>query len=202
MSQLLKKSGTQNSFHLISQHHFQFHKFTVLPSAFLIMFPLLCFSSSLMRNRCETWDCSARRGDREGILSVLINTQRMGVKRMGPGSLQHIPVTEQGPMGTNWNWGSFVRTEKNFFTVKVTERNSLPREAVESPLEMLKTCLGASLCNMLQATCFSKWVGLDDLQRSFPTVMIMWFYVQWRYTHTHTYIYIFMNRNRWWSLLV
>ena len=67
-----------------------------------------------------------------------------------------------------------TNVRKSFFTVKVTEHwTRLPREAVESPLEMLKTCLGASLCNMLQATCFSKWVGLDDLQRSFPTVMIM-----------------------------
>ena len=50
---------------------------------------------------------------------------------------------------------------KNFFTVRMTEHwNRLPREAVESPsMEILKTHLGAYLCNLLQQTCFSR--GLD-----------------------------------------
>lgn len=40
--------------------------------------------------------------------------------------------------------------QKNFFTVRVTERrNRLPREVVESPMEILKTHLDAYLCDLL-----------------------------------------------------
>jgi len=39
---------------------------------------------------------------------------------------------------------------KNFFTLRVTEHwNRLPREAVESPLEILKPCLDKVLCGLL-----------------------------------------------------
>lgn len=30
-----------------------------------------------------------------------------------------------------------------------------------------------SQCNLFQGTCFSRWVGLDDLRRSIPTPMIL-----------------------------
>ena len=39
---------------------------------------------------------------------------------------------------------------KNFSTLRVTEHwKRLPREVVESPLEILKTCLDALLCHLL-----------------------------------------------------
>ena len=39
---------------------------------------------------------------------------------------------------------------KNFFTVRVMEHwNRLPREVVESPVEILKTYLDTDLCNLL-----------------------------------------------------
>ena len=39
---------------------------------------------------------------------------------------------------------------KNFFTVRVTEHwNRLPREVVESPVEILRTCLDTYLCSLL-----------------------------------------------------
>ena len=61
---------------------------------------------------------------------------------------------------------------KNFFMVRVTEHwNRLPREVVESPLEIFKTCLDAMLCNMLS----EQGVRLDDLWRSLPTSTILWF---------------------------
>ncbi|GAB0204226.1 hypothetical protein GRJ2_002888200 [Grus japonensis] len=43
-----------------------------------------------------------------------------------------------------------LNMQKNFFIVRVTEHcNKLPREAVESPLEIFKTLLDAILCNLL-----------------------------------------------------
>ena len=39
---------------------------------------------------------------------------------------------------------------RNFFTVRVTKHwNRLPREVVESPLEIFETHLGAYLCSLL-----------------------------------------------------
>ena len=39
---------------------------------------------------------------------------------------------------------------KNFVIEKVTENwNRLPREVVDSPMEIFKTCLGAYLCDLL-----------------------------------------------------
>jgi len=49
---------------------------------------------------------------------------------------------------------------QNFFTVRVIEHwNRLPREVVESPLEIFKTILDTFICNLLQGTCFSRGVG-------------------------------------------
>ncbi|GAB0204215.1 translation initiation factor IF-2-like [Grus japonensis] len=45
-----------------------------------------------------------------------------------------------------------LNMRKNFFNVRVTKHwNRLPREVVESPaVEIFKTCLDATLCNLLQ----------------------------------------------------
>ena len=67
-----------------------------------------------------------------------------------------------------------LNMRKNFFTVRVTEHwDRLPRRAVDSPsLEIFKTHLDASLCNLIYGTCFSRGAG-GDLQRSLPTPMIL-----------------------------
>ena len=67
--------------------------------------------------------------------------------------------------------------QKSFFTVRVMEHwNRLPREAVESPsMEIFKTSLDAYLCNLLQGVCFSRQLGLNDLLRTLPTPLILWY---------------------------
>lgn len=63
---------------------------------------------------------------------------------------------------------------KNIFMVRVECWSTLSREAVESPfMEIFKT--SGFLCNLLKGTCFSKRVGFDDLLRSLPTSVILWF---------------------------
>ena len=58
--------------------------------------------------------------------------------------------------------------------VRVMEHwNRLPREVVESLLEIFKTRLDAYLCNLLEGACFGRWVGRDDLWRSLPTPTIL-----------------------------
>ena len=45
----------------------------------------------------------------------------------------------------------------------------LPREVVESPLEIFKTHLYAVLCSLLWVTLLQQGVGLGDPQRALPT---------------------------------
>ena len=67
-----------------------------------------------------------------------------------------------------------TNTRKNFFMVRVMEHwNRLPREVVESPLEIFKAHLDAYLSNLLQGTCFGRGIGPDDLSRSLPTPAIL-----------------------------
>lgn len=52
---------------------------------------------------------------------------------------------------------------KNFFIVRVAEHWSrLPRDVVESPLEIFKTNLDTFLCDLLQGTPLAEEVGLYD----------------------------------------
>lgn len=51
-----------------------------------------------------------------------------------------------------------IKMGKNFFTLRVTER-----ELVESSsLEIFRTTLDTFLCNLLKATRLSRGIGLDD----------------------------------------
>ena len=51
--------------------------------------------------------------------------------------------------------------------------NRLPREAVESPLEIFKTRLDTVLCSLLWVTLLGQGVGLGDPQRSLPTPNVL-----------------------------
>lgn len=93
---------------------------------------------------------------------------------MGSGPFQHCSITEQGIIGTDCNIESSVNHDKNFFALRVTEYwNELPVEVVKSSsLKILKTCLDTFLYNLLFGICFSRKVGLHDLQTSLSTPMI------------------------------
>ena len=65
---------------------------------------------------------------------------------------------------------------KNFFPLRVTEPwPRLPREAVESPLEIFQPRLAAVLCPLLWVPLLGQGVGLGDPQRSLPTPAMLGF---------------------------
>lgn len=70
-----------------------------------------------------------------------------------------------------------LNRRKNFFTLKAAEHwIRLPRESMESPsLETFQTWICAWVtCS--RWPCLGRWVGLDDLQKSLLTIIILWFY--------------------------
>ncbi|RMC16107.1 hypothetical protein DUI87_08316 [Hirundo rustica rustica] len=64
---------------------------------------------------------------------------------------------------------------KNFFTMRMAEHwNRLPVEVVKSSsLEALKIHVDVFLCHLLKVTLPWQGVGLEDLQRSIPALMIL-----------------------------
>jgi len=69
-----------------------------------------------------------------------------------------------------------LNTRKNFFPLRVTEPwPRLPRDVVESPLEIFKTHLDTVLCSLLWVTLLGQGVGLGDPQRALPTPTIVRF---------------------------
>ena len=92
--------------------------------------------------------------------------------------LKLCPVTGQGATGNGHRLKQRkfrLNMRKNFFPLRVMEHwNRLPREVVESPsLQIFKTCLDKVLCSLLSVTLLQQGVGLDDSQRSLPTLKIL-----------------------------
>lgn len=71
----------------------------------------------------------------------------------------------------------FQLNMRGHFPVRVTKHwNRLARELVVSPsLEIVRTCLDTILHNVLWVILLSSGVRLEDLQRSLPTLFILWF---------------------------
>lgn len=87
------------------------------------------------------------------------------------GSFQWCPLTEIRGNGHKLAHRNFyVNIQKNFFTLRVMEHwNKLHREAVESPLEILKTHPNDFLC-----LYFRKPASAGDIHMPFPTPTILW----------------------------
>lgn len=68
-----------------------------------------------------------------------------------------------------------TNTRNNLFTLRVTKHwKRLPREVAEPPSpKIFKTHLDTYLCDLLQGTCFSRSLGLDELCRSRPTFTVL-----------------------------
>ena len=106
-----------------------------------------------------------------------LNICRVGVRRMGPDSLQWCPATGQGATGTNWSLGSSVWTWGRTSSLwgwrspgpgcpgrlwsLLLWRYSRPAWTWSSA-----ACSGWP--------CFGRGVGLDDPQRSLPTPTMLW----------------------------
>ena len=106
-----------------------------------------------------------------------INILRVSVNRMGPDSFQCCSVTGQGAMGTNlstgcsvWTWGrtSLLQGWQSTGT-GCPERLWILLFWRHSKSTWMKSC---AVCS--RWPCFSRGVGLDDLQRSLPTPTILW----------------------------
>lgn len=96
---------------------------------------------------------------------------RKVVKKIEPDSSQWYPAKGQEEMGANWNTGHKNRRKRSFFTVRV------PKDILESSLNICKTWLQMAPSNLLWLTILWIAVGLYDFHRSFPTSMIMCFCV-------------------------
>ena len=77
---------------------------------------------------------------------------------MRPDSFQQYVTIREGENGHKLKHRNFcTNVRKNFFTLRVMEHgNRLPREVVDSPLEIFKTCMDAYRCSLLQGACFGR----------------------------------------------
>ena len=109
-----------------------------------------------------------------------INISRVGVRRMRPSSFQWCPATGQGATGTNWSIGSSIWTwgrtswRSDGALQEAVERGcgvSFSGDIQDPPgRSHVQSC--AAYCRW---PCFGRGVALDYLQRSLPTLTILWF---------------------------
>jgi len=102
----------------------------------------------------------------------------VGVRRMGPSSFQWCPATGQGATGTNWSIGSSSWTwgrSSSFWGWWSTGTGCPERLWILLLWRYSRPTWTKSSTACCRWPCFSRGVGLDDPQRSLPTLNILWF---------------------------
>lgn len=126
-----------------------------------------------MKKGREASGCLAqRRGDRDGILSILINIERAGAQWMGPSCFWWCPVIAQEAIGTNWNTGFSICNMRNNFSLWATELEQEVQRCCGVPFSrdiQLGTCFRRRLDWIISRTpfqppwfCEGKWTILDE----------------------------------------
>jgi len=106
-----------------------------------------------------------------------LNICRVGVRRMGPDSLQWCPAPGQGATGTNWSRGSSSWTRGRTSLWGWQSPGPGCPEGLWSLLLWRYSRPGWTRCcaACCRWPCSSRVVGLDDPPRSLPTPTILWF---------------------------
>ena len=137
------------------------------------------WSISPTRRGWGSWACSAwRREGCEGTLEMPTNICRVGVRRMGPDSVQWCPATGQGATGTNWSRGSSVWTWGRISSLWGWWSTGTGYPGKWWSLLLWRYSRPAwtrSSTTYCRWPCFGRRVGLDDPQRSLPTPTVLWF---------------------------
>ena len=108
---------------------------------------------------------------------MLINISRVGARRMGPDSFQWCPATGEGAMSTNWSIGSSVWTwgRTSLWGWRSTETGYPGRLWSLLLWRYSRPAWTRSCAACCRRPCFGRGVGLDDPQRSLPTLTILSF---------------------------
>ena len=110
---------------------------------------------------------------------MLTNIWRVGVRRTGTDSFQWCPVTGQGATGANWSRGRsswmWGRTS-SLWGWQSTGTGCLGRLWILLLWRHSRPAWTRSCAACCRWPCFGRGVGLDDPQRSLPTLNILWCY--------------------------